>query len=201
MNARGLCPMHYQRARIQGLPLGPDRYGRPWVHEPCTVSGCDKPAIKMGKCNAHIARQRRREAGAVPLASTTDEIRAKAPNRTARHLNSQGYVKVYAEGHPNAETNGVIAEHRLVMARHLGRALLPNEVVHHINGDRADNRIENLELWNTFQPRGQRVEDKVAWAIEILRTYKPEALSDGPDELGNNQSESRVRLSFDRCRR
>jgi hypothetical protein len=69
-------------------------------------------------------------------------------------------------------------EHRYVMAQVLDRPLWPDESVHHKNGDRLDNRPTNLELWSRWQPRGQRTEDKVAWALELLRRYAPEALSD-----------------------
>jgi hypothetical protein len=88
----------------------------------------------------------------------------------------EGYVHVYAPEHPNSDKRGYVCEHIKVMTERLGRPLVKGETVHHKHGVRDDNRLEKLELWSTAQPAGQRVEDKVTWAIELLRLYAPESL-------------------------
>lgn len=103
----------------------------------------------------------------------------KGPKRTkpwgSGYISSSGY-KIISKNHPNAQRRskngkGQISEHIWVMSEYLKRPLLKHERVHHINGIRDDNRLENLELWSHSHPPGQRVEDKIKWCIEFLHQY------------------------------
>ena len=84
---------------------------------------------------------------------------------TGESYNGYGYVVVNTP-------DGRQMKHRVVMAQRVGRSLFAHETVHHINGQRDDNRIENLELWSTSQPSGQRVSEKIAWCQEFLKQYE-----------------------------
>ena len=136
----------------------------------CSVKTCDRKVRHRGLCSAHYQRLR-----------TLGDIQENIPLRQRRSngkgkLTSNGYILQIVPDHPNARSDGRILEHTWVMSNYLGRPLKKGENVHHKNGNRADNRIDNLELWSTNQPSGQRIEDKIVWAIELIQEYIPEIL-------------------------
>lgn len=83
----------------------------------------------------------------------------------ARRYMKRGYVFVKVGSHPNADSKGYIQEHRLVMSEMLGRALNPDEHVHHINEQRDDNRPENLQLMSRGEHRALHwVKARASWS-------------------------------------
>jgi hypothetical protein len=135
----------------------------------CSVEGCDSVVNARGWCCGHYSRWRK--TGDVGEAI---DLRRCGGVRIAD--NGHGYIRVWIPDETEPGRGRHVMQHRLVMEQHLGRKLFPNENVHHKNGIRDDNRIENLELWVKPQSPGQRAEDLVKFAIQILQKYAPDAL-------------------------
>jgi len=165
--SKGLCTLHYARWKRWGDPYF-IRKVHTYPKAECGViengNKCQKQKAARNMCQMHY---RRWTLYRDPLITLKKERKV---------LGTKEYRNIVVPNHPMANSKGVILEHRYVMAEHLGRYLIAGENVHHKNGNRSDNRIENLELWNTSQPSGQRVEDKVNWAIELLAMYAPDKL-------------------------
>lgn len=167
--ARNLCTGHYHQHFQLGHELAPLKKRTPGDKRLCDFPDCGRTHNAKGLCMGHYVMRKR-----------GDELRPLNPVGTGGfgwkdHL---GYRWLMQKNHPNANPRGEIREHTVVMSQILGRALLPGENVHHMNGVRDDNRPENLELWVSSQPSGQRPADLVEWAHEILRRY-----DDGGDGL------------------
>lgn len=164
----GYCQMHYHRVRRTGHPGRAEPYRRK-NQAVCEVETCDRGTYARDLCQAHFRRVERHgdPQTDIPLRQMGDGI-----------VTRDGYRRLYRPGHPNSGASGTIFEHRLVMTEALGRPLLAGETVHHKNGDKLDNRPENLELWASRHQAGQRVDDLVSDALAVLRRYAPDLLKD-----------------------
>lgn len=180
---QGFCGMHYRRVQAGGVPGGPATLKERQAGRLCDVAGCDRPCRTKGLCEMHRLRRGRGNplgsAGPTPgHERCAASVAARQAKARYRYTNADGYIVVR-----DTASGERIREHRLVMESHIGRRLHSHENVHHVNGVRDDNRIENLELWSVSQPPGQRVVDRTAWAIEWLASYAPEVLASSAVQL------------------
>lgn len=153
--AKGLCNTHYSQARVSGAISS----------KTCSEKACDKPIVNhKSLCNGHRAQELK------GLDKTPLRNSKLLPGEWGSwYTSSSGYVHRNGLGPTGERVNQ--SQHRHVMESYMGRKLKGIENVHHLNGIKDDNRIENLELWEVAQVSGQRVRDKILEAYRVFELY------------------------------
>lgn len=161
VRASNLCILHYKKKKWrEKYNLDPDltkKIKRSNFPEIC--SECKEKSFSKGLCKKCYMFK-------------WHASKVKAKNIVERKPKGSGCLR--KDGYRVLVKNGKrTLEHTWIMSMHLGRSLIKGESIHHKNGIRDDNRIENLELWSTSHPSGQRVQDKIEWCNEFLKFYQP----------------------------
>ncbi len=137
--------VHYQQNRKRILARDKARYKQRCLENPGEMRA-------SRRAESHSMGKTCRDCGE---SITNNAIRCQTCSRRVcrtswkggRIRDRDGYISIWEPSHPNAKKHGYVLEHRLIMSESLGRPLHPWEVVHHKNGTKDDNRIENLELF------------------------------------------------------
>ena len=139
---------------------------------------CSKNCMYQGKTNASLVTKLCKHCGKAFSSQPYRNVVmcsaecVKASRSVRRAKDSVGWYIQAKSGYVVRSFQGrTQLQHRYIMEQHLGRPLEPFENIHHVNGVKDDNRIENLEIWITKQPQGQRTEDLISWAIAILNKH------------------------------
>lgn len=111
-----------------------------------------------------------------------------------RLIDKDGYVLVYCPGHPAARAprRSYVLEHRLVMEAHLGRSLGPEEVVHHRNRDKQDNRLENLSLYHS---NADHLRDELTGKVPAWSQAGRQAILEGARRVPTDQQRARMSIA------
>lgn len=168
--AKGLCATHGKQARRNGktpnIPIVTKRYS----YGPdaiCEIDGCSSRPIGRNLCTTHYNRLFQ----SIEMNAPIREKKESLGYRRWRTYNGYVMVPVPEGTHGLLRDNhhrARMLEHRYVMQQHLGRSLLKTEQVHHRNGIRDDNRIENLELKSSAHGAGISVIDDVLHCLDRI---------------------------------